>query len=195
MNMEKTHKSKMTSIPSGTPNQSHSPEEESLYARLAEIAGLADDGNWEIYDDISDRGLFLLHSKIEPKISGLPRGVVVDIENGVVVCDSFGFTPVVSLDLLKTLPNSEDISVVDEFINRHIFTAGHYTVTPAYEGVVIRAFKHESVVYFSTHKRLDCSRSRWGSSDYFLDIYKRLGGPQAEDLFPEETLEVIREYG
>lgn len=186
-NMEKIHKSKMTSISLGKTNQSHSPEEKSLYARLAEIAGLADDGNWEIYDDISDTGLFLLHSKIEPKISGLPRGLVVDIENGVVVCDSFGFTPIVSLDHLKTLPNSKDISVVDEFINRHVFTAENYTVTPAYEGVVVRAFKHEDVVYFSTHKRLDCSRSRWGSSDYFLDIYKRLGGPKAENLFPKDV--------
>lgn len=186
--MEKIHKSVMTSSASGnSPIRSSPSEEKAFYEELAATAGLANDGNWSIYDEDPEAGLFLLHSKIEPKISGLPRGLVVDMDHNVVVCDSFGFTPIVSLDTLKTLPESGDIAVVDEFINRHTFKSEHYSITPAYEGVVVRAFKNNGVVYFSSHKKLDCSRSRWGSSDYFLDIYKNLGGPKPEELFPEDV--------
>lgn len=187
--MEKIYESKMTSHFSGNNPVSFSSQDDRMfYKELAEISGLENDNNWSIYDEDLDQGLFLLHSRIEPKITGLPRGVVVDVENKVVVCDSFGFTPIVSLDNLKTLPNSEDISVVDEFINRHLFESGKYSITPAYEGVVIRAFKHNGKVYFSSHKKLNCSRSRWGNSDYFSDIYKNLKGPSSGELFPEDVL-------
>lgn len=186
--MEKTYKSTMTSNSSGLAQQPRSSEEKSFYGTLADIAHITNDENWKIFDSIEDEGLFLLHSKIEPKVSGLPRGKVVDVENGVVVCDSFGFTPIVSLDKLKTLPGSEDMCLMDEFINRHSFSGGSYSITPAYEGVVVRAFKHNNTVYFSTHKKLNCSRSRWGGSDFFLDIYKRLGGPTGEELFPGDVV-------
>jgi len=158
-----------------------------LKEELAEIANLDSTENWSIFDQCEEEGLYLIHSTMEPKVKGLPRGIVVDLEAKTVVCDSFGFTPTAPLDGLMTLPESHDISIVDEYINRHIFSHGNFSITPAYEGVIIRVFKHNNVVYFSTHKKLDCSRSKWGRSDRFLDMYKRLGGLSGEALFPEDV--------
>jgi len=159
-----------------------------LKEELAKIANLDSTENWSIFDQYEEEGLYLIHSTIEPKVKGLPRGIVVDLEAKTVVCDSFGFTPTAPLDGLMTLPGSHDISIVDEYINRHIFSHGNFSITPAYEGVIIRVFKHNNVVYFSTHKKLDCSRSKWGRSDRFLDMYKRLGGLSGETLFPEDVV-------
>lgn len=159
---------------------------------IADIVKLPPSDKWDVFDEREEEGLYLIHSIIEPKIQGLPRGMVVDVNNKIVVCDSFGFTPTSTLDELtvNTTPTSSEpcISIVDEYINRHTFSEGKYEMYPAYEGVIVRAFKHNGNVYFSTHKRLDCSRSRWGNSDRFLDMYKRLGGLDGDHLFPKDVI-------
>jgi len=157
--------------------------------RLAEIAGIPFTDGWSAFDSNEEKGLYLLHSDVEPKRAGLPRGIVVDLERGVMICSSFGFTPTAPMDCLSLIPGTDgDLAVTDEHLNQHIFKHNNYCITPAYEGVIVRVFKHDGIVYFSTHKKLDCSRSRWGRSDYFLDIYKKLGGPSGSDLFPEDVL-------
>jgi hypothetical protein len=106
-----------------------------------------------------------------------------------VICDNlFGFTPTAPLDCLKIHPGSNNVVITDEHLNLHEFSPSKYKITPAYEGVIVRAFKHKGIVYFSTHKKLNCDRSRWGLSDYFLDIYKKLNGPSPKHLFPEEVM-------
>jgi len=155
-------------------------------ARIAKLEFCPD--YWKILDKNEEEGLYLIHSIIDPKEPGLPRGIVVDINNEIVVCDSFGFTPTAPLECLATIPETKDISIVDEYINRHTFPQGKYTISPAYEGVIVRAFKHNGIVYFSTHKKLDCSRSRWGKSDRFLEIYERLSGLKGDELFPESVI-------
>ena len=160
-----------------------------LKKRLAEIAGISFTDGWSVFDVNEEAELYLLHSDVEPKRTGLPRGIVVDLKNESMVCSSFGFTPTAPLDCLSVIPGSEgDLAVTDEHLNQHIFKHNNYSITPAYEGVIVRVFKHDGSVYFSTHKKLDCSRSRWGNSEFFLDIYKNLGGPSGLDLFPEDAL-------
>lgn len=157
--------------------------------KLAEIAGIPFTDGWSVFDSNEENGLYLLHSDVEPKRAGLPRGIVVDLKRGTRVCSSFGFTPTAPVDCLSRIPGTDgDLAVTDEHLNQHMFKHNHYSITPAYEGVIVRVFKHDGIVYFSTHKKLDCSRSRWGRSDYFLDIYKNLGGPSGSDLFPEDVL-------
>ncbi len=183
--MQKEHKSATTTT---IENEESESDLRDLKQEIATIAGIECADNWTIFDQNEEEGLYLIHATIEPKIKGLPRGIVVDVHAKTVVCNSFGFTPTSPLDGLTTLPGTQDISIVDEYINRHSFTQGNYAIVPAYEGVVVRVFKHNNTVYFSTHKRLDCSRSKWGNSDRFLDIYKRLGGLSGEALFPKDVI-------
>lgn len=185
--MKGEHSSRQTKL-SEQQNNVAEIDEISLKKELAEIAGIPFMEGWSVFDSNEDTGLYLLHSDIEPRRSGLPRGTVVDLNNRVVVCSSFGFTPTAPLDCLSVNPETHDLTVIDEYLNQHVFNQNNYSITPAYEGVIVRVFKHAGRVYFSTHKKLDCSRSRWGGSDFFLDIYKRLQGPSAAELFPEDVL-------
>lgn len=162
---------------------------------LANIAGLdvKNIDKWDVFDSDDDIGLYLIHSIVDPKYPNLPRGKVIDIKYGLVVCDSFGFSPVV-LDsedtfFVKPIPSSDDqeIKVIDEYVQEHRFLTNKSKIVPSYEGVVVRVFKHENKIYYSTHKRLDCSKSWWGDSKRFLEIYQELGGPKPEILFPENV--------
>jgi len=189
--MEVEHSSTQTKLsgqPKNVAKDIRGVDKISLKKELAEIAGIPFMEGWSVFDSNEDAGLYLLHSDIEPRRSGLPRGTVVDLKNRTVVCSSFGFTPTAPSSCLSVIPETHDLAVIDEYLNQHIFKQNNYSITPAYEGVIVRVFKHAGTVYFSTHKKLDCSRSRWGRSEFFLDIYKRLRGPSAETLFPEDVL-------
>jgi hypothetical protein len=57
-----------------------------------------------------------------------------------------------------------------------------------YEGVVVRVYRNKGTTYISTNKKIDCSKSRWGKSKYFKDMYLSLGGKMGT-LFVSETFE------
>ena len=48
---------------------------------------------------------------------------------------------------------------------------------------MMRVFKHDGVVYYSSHRKIDASKSHWGNSPTFTQIYKDLKGPSDDQLF------------
>jgi len=140
------------------------------------------------------------------------RGIIVDLNTGAVVASSYGYTQ--SLPIYAPLeehhsPEDPNGSIVLQteigmYINRfedapeepvkinygaREFNKGTSKLSLGYEGVLIRVFKWNDQIFFSTHRRIDGYRSKWGGRELFYDIYKRLGGPNLEDqvtLFGDE---------
>lgn len=126
---------------------------------------------WKVLDVFNN--LALIHyvdDQINNEINKL-RGVIVDLKNKVVVCSSYGATPI------------EESVTVDEVLSTPSFSGGRITIQRGYEGVVIRAFKYKGKVFFSTFKRIHPLGAKWIKSDNFLQIYKRSGGPTGDELF------------
>jgi hypothetical protein len=110
------------------------------------------------------------------------RGVIIDSEKAQVVSVSFGYTPDANYDYLPEDnmrdTNNNDISfLLDEDSTLYY---------PSLEGTMIRAWKYEGKVYFSTHKKINPVNSSFGSSPRFLDLYKTLNGPTGDELFNPE---------
>lgn len=115
------------------------------------------------------------------------RGVIVDVVAQVVVCASFGYTPTANVGELK-LSEDGHYHIVDTDGIHHNIDPTQTSIRLGYEGTIMRVFKHGGTVYHSTHRRIDSSRSRWGNSPSFKELYHQLKGPTDEELFsPEST--------
>ena len=76
--------------------------------------------------------------------------------------------------------------LTDEFEVEHVVNPKNTIFKLGFEATVMRVYKHDGKVYHSTHRRLDASRSRWGASITFGDMYVQLGGPSNDVLFDEK---------
>ena len=111
------------------------------------------------------------------------RGVV--FVNNNLVMRGFPFTP----EHIVTSPVCEPANTV--FPGSRFFDS--------FEGTIIRVFYHKKW-FVSTHKRLDASKSRWGTTESFEDIFRRgidqigtrFGKFNYETFF--ETLDKSRQY-
>ncbi len=150
---------------------------------VAEVLGVPLEG-WNIIDYDSASGLALIHYLENADLTqcGNLHGPIVDVQNRKLVCSSFDYTPTVVTSQLQHYEGRLNLFDLD----CHMHHVDKYRLTYGFEGVIIRCFKHKGVVYRSTHKRLDPSRSRWGSSISFLAMYWALEGPTDEQLFSEE---------
>jgi hypothetical protein len=54
-------------------------------------------------------------------------------------------------------------------------------------GTIIRIYKFNGQVFFSTHRKMDAKESKWNSDSTFYELYKEAGGPPIESLFPLEV--------
>jgi len=138
----------------------------STRAIIAQILSIPDCDSWSITDSVEDKGLYNVHYTPEADKTkfGWIRGVVVDINKKYIVCQSYGHTPtIVSNDVESTgiLNSNPELRI-------------------GYEGTIIRVFKHEGVIYTSTHRRIVPNGSRWGNSRPFAEIYRSLNGPTTE---------------
>lgn len=154
----------------------------SVKSNIAKILNVAESPVWEITASNDAQTLHSVHytESADKAIFGALRGIVVDTQAEKVVAKSYGYTPSVILNEL-----SAGLTFVDEDGTSHTLTE-ETTIQKGYEGTVIRVFKHGGQVYRTTHRRLDCSRSRWGTSKTFLQMYWDLEGPTDEELFGEE---------
>ena len=132
------------------------------------------------------------------------RGVIVDLKTGAIVCDSYGHTQ--SLPCNEPLTESSDgtISVSTEvtmYLNSfetapeenaktkmgtRDFDKSTTRLFLGYEGAMIRIFKWNNKVFFSTHRRIDASASDWGGRRKFSELYKELNGPDPASFFGDE---------
>lgn len=80
--------------------------------------------------------------------------------------------------ILKAFPYTTELHTeeqVREYFQTH--DINNYDFQYAYEGTLIRAFFHSNTMkgrwYYSTHSKLDCTRSRWGSRKTFMEMLKQ----------------------
>lgn len=138
------------------------------------------------------------------------RGRIIDLVTGAVVADSYGYTQTLSCYEPLALEKSSDnphgsINLQTELVS-YINTA---EVAPeeapkvapgvrkfdqsttrlylGYEGAMVRVFKWNNQVFFSTHRRINGVKSNWSGRSAFFDLFKKLGGPQIESLFGSEA--------
>jgi hypothetical protein len=152
-----------------------------IQQKCAQILGLKNVRGWSVVD--TEEHLALLHYVDDADLStvGHIRGMLVDLEAGAVIADSFGYTPTsVSSELI---PVNDRLTIVDTESTTHVFNLNECVIKRVFEGVVIRVIWHKSKLYKITHKKINSHRSRWGSSRYFVTMYEEAGGPTAEQLF------------
>lgn len=95
------------------------------------------------------------------------RGVVFDKE-GKLISKGFAFTPTYNTD---TIPEDIKEYLIENFEHLQVFNS--------YEGCLVRIFFFNGVWYLSTHRKLNCFRSFWGSRVSFGDQF--VNGMKAED--------------
>ena len=132
------------------------------------------------------------------------RGVIVDLNTSAIVANSYGYTqtlPVYApLDEESSSENPAGSVYIQTEVGMYInrfedapeesgkikidtreFDRNTSRLSLGYEGVLVRVFKWDDRVFFSTHRRIDGYRSGWGGREVFYTIFKRLGGPDLED--------------
>ncbi len=131
--------------------------------------------------------LYMVHSKRSSNQS--IRGKIVDIKNKIVVCTSLGYPSEVSIsDLIYD--EKYGLCYVPAFQKDNTFDIiplkkqdCELTLHISLEGAVIRLFKHDGVIRYSSHRKINCVNSRCGDSPTFLEMYKELNGPDVDTLF------------
>ena len=155
---------------------------------IAQVLEIENSAAWEIVSSNEETNLHMIHHRPEADLKryGDLRGIVVDTEAKVVVCKSYGYSPTVTENKL-VLNEDNLISLTDENNVSHLIDPTTSKITRGFEGTLISVFKHKGTVYRVTRKKLDPSRSRWGNSKTFIEMYWELGGPTDDELFHPES--------
>lgn len=152
---------------------------------ISTVLDIEDCPGWEIYSSIPAKNLYLVHYASDADIPrfGHLRGVVVDTARKIVVCKSYGFTPTVVLPYLTPISTETGhcLRLTDITGREHV--VDNYEIRYGHESTMMRVFKHDGVVYYASHRKIDSSRSHWGDSPTFRQIYKDLQGPSEDQLF------------
>jgi hypothetical protein len=155
----------------------------SMTEKVSSILDLPISNDWSIID--SKDSLCLVHYSDDADMSqfGHLRGVVVDIDQNRIISPSyFGYNPEAIREKLDK--NSEGlVSIIDKDGSIHNFEMDNMYIKPVFDGVVIRVIWYNNKIYFISHSKIDISRSRWGSSTTFMDMYNEAGGPNEDGLF------------
>ena len=127
----------------------------------------------------------MVHHKPEANLAeyGKIRGIVIDIKAETVICRSYGYTPTIISDRITVQAGDGNVHLIDELGLEHTLNPARVHFKIGFEGTMINVFKHDNIVYRSTRKRLDPTKSRWGNSKTFMDMYWSLGGPSDDTLF------------
>ena len=143
-----------------------------IRTKVAKVLSIDEDPSWTI--EVSEN-LCLVSSKKEmmPRYPDL-RGCVVDLNVSQVVVPCYGrissvLTPMVHFDQGK-------MTVEDMDGNQREIHQSDVRFSYGFEGPVLRIYKNGGKIYCSTNRRLDCSKSRWGTKKTFLEMFKELGG-------------------
>lgn len=109
------------------------------------------------------------------------HGAVVDLDSKQVLTSSYNYPHHAELSGL-----SEDgLEIKTTTGLNYKLAPNTYSFSPAQDGVLLRVFKHNGVVYRSSHRKINTSRSRWGSTISFTAMYEEAGGPEDAELFSD----------
>lgn len=98
-----------------------------------------------------------LSQELKDKL-GKIRGTIVSTEKGVLV-PSFGYTPTVVID-----------SLFEDWQTKH-FTEPIQSISPMFDGTLLRVWKYKGKIRISSHKKIDSTNSRWGTSKKFVELF------------------------
>lgn len=154
--------------------------------------------DFKIVDTNESDGYNLIHYNLDVINSTKPedflrriRGLI--IKDNKVLVESFGYTPTVVLSEAKLLKSenedSKKFTLIDNDLQTHIVS--DCEAYPLLDGTLLRVWKHNGVVNISTHKKLNASKSHWGSSQTFTELFLKYTKNyfNLEDLFNDENLE------
>nr|QBK89768.1 MAG: RNA ligase with polynucleotide kinase domain [Pithovirus LCPAC101] len=157
--------------------------QQELKLTIAKILGIPVTNDWDIYDSIPKKNLYLVHYKPSANVNkyGWIQGIVVDIKNECIVCKS-SHSDVLEKDKLII---KNDTLILEDKNNSEILSSEKYRIYQGIEGLAIRVFRHEGVTYLSTHKRIEVRnyKSRWGNSILFSEMIKQLPFPDPDSIF------------
>lgn len=145
---------------------------------LSKFLNIDPDGPWTITTE-TDTGLALINhtANADMNLYSNLRGVVLDTQKGNLVSYSF---PHADRFVGSQLPVVDGKIILSPNVSLNV---SDVKIKRGFEGTLVYVFKHAGKVYRSTRKKMDFSRSKWGKSKTFGDIYWELGGPKDEDLF------------
>ena len=154
-----------------------------LTRRCADIINMPDITGWKVID--TDENLALVHynPKTDFQKFGHIRGLILDTENGDMICDSFGYTPIAVCDEITPINDEVVITDQDGITHKFLLTDPGVSVERILEGVMLNITWCNNKMRISTHKKINPTKSKWGNSKKFIDIYKESNGPTAEQLF------------
>ena len=129
---------------------------------------------FRIVDTKEDFGLSMIHYDVDEigntdkeDKSRFLRGTIVSEEKGIIV-PSFGYTPTIVCD---KFPEDENEILTDKDGKTHTLKDfGLKSVFPMFDGTLLRVWKYKDNIYVSTHRKIDASNSRWGTSGKFVTI-------------------------
>jgi len=116
------------------------------------------------------------------------RGLIVDEKAKRVIVPSFGYVPTFvasSFEFHESTSDFVDTDGVTHYFSKKDQEEGKLKFRLGIEGTMVRIFKWNGKVFCSSHRKVDCSRSRWGSKKTFKAMYDELSGP-FESLFDSD---------
>ena len=165
------------------------------YASSKDLWSLDSKESYKIIDTHEDQGYKLVHYNVDTVNISKPqdfirrvRGLIV--KDTKVLVESFGYTPTIVVSEL-TPSESGDFTLIDTDLHTHIMTKETNLVYPLLDGTLLRVWKHNGTIHISTHKKLNASKSHWGSSSTFTELFKKYTQSyfNLEDLFSIEDAE------
>nr|QBK90257.1 MAG: RNA ligase with polynucleotide kinase domain [Pithovirus LCPAC102] len=154
-------------------------ESMTIKSKISYIAGIEDTKDWNIEDSVIEEGLYLIHyDKTSDLVKwGNIRGWIIDIENKIVVCASYGYTPIITTDKIE-YPSTGILQYNDTYGLPHVLDSSKTKFQIGLEGFTIRVFIHRGILYFASHRKIIyiiypgqepivLSNSRWGNSASF----------------------------
>lgn len=158
---------------------------------ISNIIGVPVSGAWDIIDSKPEVGLYLVHyqDNVNMNTYGHIRGIIVDIDEKIIVCDAYRYTPIIKSDHLE-FNDQGQLELYDTLGKKYIGYKDKIRIVPGFEVVTIRVFLHRGIVYYSTYRKINVwtSGSRWGESMPFSQMALDLKIPSAEQLFPNKSV-------
>jgi hypothetical protein len=134
---------------------------------VSEILNLPVSEEWRV-EKLNDLALVSMKNGATPEFAS-KRGSIVDLTKKKVIVPCYQEIPVIVSYEYTGGP------LVDSNNVEHVFdqtTKFRYS----FEGTVIRMFYHDGKCYYATNRKLDCSKSKWGSKKSFYQMFEELGG-------------------
>jgi hypothetical protein len=153
--------------------------------------------NSNILDKYEPLGLNLYHYNQDEvkktKYDDPSRKIRGLISNGLTcVVNSFGYTPTVITEKLNEDNTFIDIDGQKQIVNPSSVKG----IYPMLDGTLIRVWKYQNKIFVSTHKKIDASKSHWGSSENFTNLFLKYTRDyfNLEDLFTEESEKSVHNF-